>query len=320
MQSSVNAIILAGEGKDSRKICGESKRHLELNGTPLLVQLVRVLSQVEAVAGICIVGPKQPIQEILSANDVDALTSHIVVVSQRDNIYQNCEAGVSQFVPEYSDSNSVIDDEHLQMSFLLVPIDMPFVTTNEIEEFIDNSQQQNLDYAVGMTEELHLAMYYSTKSEPGLSLNYLHLKEGNFRLNNLHLIRPFQVANRQFIAKMYTRRHQSNFANVATTAYDFLVGERMGLGPVFFFIYLEILVLLNHLGLRSLVSKMKSRASKDRVAAYTSKLLQARVAIVETTIGGCAADIDSDEDYLAVQSRANEWQDVISQRTRTKSA
>lgn len=313
MLPSVNAIILAGEGKDSRKIQGQSKLHLQLDNTPLLIKLITALSVVESINGICIVGPAQSIEDIL---DVAGLANNpaVAVVPQRDNIFENCEAGVSYFVPEYKDSRSEILEEHLHEEFLLLPIDMPFVTKNEIEEFITNCHQQDLDYGVGMTEESFLKMYYPSQNKPGLTLNFLHLKEGNFRLNNLHLIKPFQVKNREFIAKMYTRRHQSNAANIVSTAYDFLITERMGLGPVLFFIYLEFLALLNHLGFHKLVEGLKTKASQGRVARYTSKLLKARVAIVETSIGSCAADIDSDEDYRAVRQRCDEWQREVSRR------
>ena len=199
----------------------------------------------------------------------------------------------------------------LSLYFLLLPIDIPFVTTAELEEFLTNCTKEDIDYGVGMSEESALKKFYPNQHQPGIAPNYLHLKEGNFRLNNLHHIKPFQVHNRQFIAKMYTRRHQSNLLNIIKTLYDFLITERMGAGPVFFFVYLEMLVLMKHMGFEKILNLGRRYAPMEKVAAYTSKLLQAKVVIVETTIGGCATDIDSDEDYAAVESRYEEWVNAV---------
>lgn len=304
----VDAVVLAGEGKDSRTILGKSKLHLTINQQPLIVTILRSLFEVEAIGKICIVGPSAAIQKILNEHfPKGSFTKPLEIIEQRDNIFENCEAAISHCVPEFSSSRDEVLPENQHREFLLLPVDIPFVTSAELKEFLNNCAKSDLDYAVGMTEEAALKKFYPDQLLPGIVPNYLHLREGNFRLNNLHLIKPFQVRNRQFIAKMYTRRHQSNLLNIIKTLYDFLITERMGVGPVLFFIYLEFLVLMKYMGFNNILNAGRRWAPIQKVAAYTSKLLQAKVAIVETTIGGCATDIDSDEDYEAVESRYTEW-------------
>ena len=315
MSSPVSVIVLAGEGKDSRRIHDRSKLYLAFQGEPLLVRLLSALEKVPGITGVCVVGPGQRIREVLQANEQGAMLAEwITIVEQRDNIYENCEAGVSHFIPEYTLEGSPISEAQSDQSFLLLPVDMPFVTPAEITEFLTGAANHDLDYAVGMTEEAALKAFQPADDLPGIAHNYLHLGEGNYRLNNLHLIKPFKVLNRGFIAKMYTRRHQGNVINVLQTLWDFMVAERMGPGPVGFFVYLEFLVLLRHLRLHRWVDRLRKFASRQRVAEHTSKLLGARVAIVETRIGGCAIDIDSDEDYRAVEQRYSEWSKLIKGR------
>ncbi|MBL4571732.1 MAG: nucleotidyltransferase family protein [Gammaproteobacteria bacterium] len=312
MNNPVNAVILAGEGKDSRTILGKSKLHLTINEQPLIVTILLALLDVEGIERICIVGPAEEINKILKTHlSQREFTKPIAVIEQRDNIFENCEAAVAHCVPGFSTSMDEVSPAYQYSTFLLLPVDIPFVTSAELEEFLTNFYNEDLDYAVGMTEESALKKFYPTQQQPGIAPNYLHLREGNFRLNNLHLIRPFQVHNRQFIAKMYTRRHQSNILNIVKTLYDFLITERMGFGPVFFFVYLEMLVLMKYMGFEKILKQGRKLAPGRKVADYTSKLLQAKVAIVETTIGGCATDIDSDEDYEAVQSRYKEWASAV---------
>lgn len=314
INSPVNAIVLAGEGKDSRTILGKSKLHLTINEEPLIAKIVRALLEVEMVERIVVVGPSAAIQEILYSHlPQGEITKPLDIVEQRDNIYENCEAAISNCVPEFASNSDEVLPENQHCEFLLLPVDIPFVTAAELDEFLNNCAKLDLDYAVGMTEESALKKFYPNPQQPGIAPNYLHLREGNFRLNNLHLIKPFQVRNRQFIAKMYTRRHQSNLLNIVKTLYDFLITERMGVGPVFFFVYLELLVLMKHVGFDGILNAGRKWAPAQRVADYTSKLLQAKVAIVETRIGGCATDIDSDADYEAVCSRYDEWMNAVAE-------
>ena len=308
----VIAIVLAGEGEGSRTILGKSKLHLTIDSQPLLVRIIKALLEVDRVGRICVVGPKQTISDIIDSHlSYDTFSKPLDVIEQRDNIFENCEAAIASCIPEFSKSSDEVSPEHQHSEFLLLPVDLPFVTSAELNEFLTNCDAADLDYAVGMTEEAALQKFYPIEGLPGIVPNYLHLREGSFRLNNLHLIKPFQVGNRQFIAKMYARRHQSNLLNIFKTLYDFLITERMGIGPVLFFVYLELLVLMNHVGFVRALEAGRKNARSQSVADYTSRLLRAKVAIVETTIGGCATDIDSNADYVAVQQRYAEWRNAI---------
>ena len=50
-----------------------------------------------------------------------------------------------------------------------------------------------------MTPEAVLRYYYPSDKKPGIKLAYLNLKESKYRISNLHLVKPFKIANKEYI-------------------------------------------------------------------------------------------------------------------------
>ena len=67
MTEPIDAIILAGDRKGSRGIAGTSKLLLEIAGKPLLMYVIEALDKVERVRRIVIIGPSDPIRDIVQA-------------------------------------------------------------------------------------------------------------------------------------------------------------------------------------------------------------------------------------------------------------
>ncbi len=299
---------MAGDGSGSRYIDGQHKSFLHVGRYPLLVQVILALEKASQVDRICVVGPRDKISGLIEEYAGVLLSSKpLSVLEQKDDLYQNCMSAFLHLLPEYEPGDELHNTSIRDKAVLLVASDLPFLTSAEIDEFLVACTAQSLDYCVGMTEETYLKKYQPVGSLPGFQWNYLHLREGNFRLNNLHVIKPFKVENREYLERLYQRRHQKSLMNIVKTFWDFAVTQRMGLAPVLLFLVMELAVFCRHIGFESGVKLLRKVSTDAALSKYASRLLKARVAIVTTTIGGGAADIDSEEDYAAVRQRLDEW-------------
>lgn len=273
-----------------------------------MIRAIAALEQVDAIERICVIGPREKILALIEQysgclrNNKDR-----IVLQQKDDLYQNCMSAFVSLIPDYEEGIELRYTDVLEKPVLLVASDLPLLGAAEIEEFLFACSKKDLDYCVGMTEEIYLRRFEPSKNLPGFRWNFLHLVEGNFRLNNLHVIKPFKVDNRIYLERLYQRRHQKSLMNIVATFYDFAITEKMGFMPVGTFLLMEFCVLFRHLGLESMVNLLRRFSSKATLSRYAGRLLKAKVEIVCTTVGGSAADIDSDEDLLAIEQRFHEW-------------
>lgn len=304
----IDTIILAGDRSASRSVLGKNKLFLEIEDTPLLVYVLKALEEVERIGNIHIIGPKSAIDKLLLDNR-DHLRNNkvIAVMEQKDNAYQNFWTAFTHTVPGYYDGIEAVDKDIMHKEVLVLPTDMPFITVHEINEFLDACAAESLDYCLGMTEEKYLRKFYPSAGKPGIVMTYLHLREGSYRLNNLHLIKPFKIFNRAYIETLYERRYQKNLANIAKMAYDFIIAKGFGFKPLFLYTILELSILCKYLKLSFMVKLLRKLVSQAEMSTYAGILLKTRIGIVSTTIGGCAVDIDSERDFVVAESMYHEW-------------
>lgn len=304
----IDTIILAGDGSASRGVLGKNKLFLEIEDTPLLVYVLKALEEVDRIGTIKIIGPKEGIDKMLLDHS-DHLRNNkaIAVMEQKENAYQNFWAAFTETVPGYYEGIEETDEEIMDKEVLILPTDMPFITVQEINEFLDACAIESLDYCLGMTEEKHLRKFYPSAGKPGIVMTYLHLREGNYRLNNLHLLKPFKILNRTYIETLYERRYQKNPANIAKMAYDFIIAKGFGLKPLYLYTILELSILFEYLKFSFIVKLLRKLVSQAEMSKYAGILLETRIGIVNTTIGGCAVDIDSDRDFVTAESMYHEW-------------
>jgi hypothetical protein len=90
-------------------------------------------------------------------------------------------------------------------------------------------------------------------------------------------------------------------------AYDFIATSGLGLRPLFLYAILELAILFRHFGVSPMVRFLRKFASSADMSNYGGIMLKARIGIVDTTIGGCAVDIDSDKDFVTAKSRFHDW-------------
>ena len=107
--------------------------------------------------------------------------------------------------------NPIVDQ-----AMLIVPCDAPLMTPQEVEYFISHANMENYDHVLGLVSQKQLKYFYPQEGKPGIKMAYLHIKEDSFRINNLHLVKPLRIENREYIQKMYQYRYQRNFKNLST--------------------------------------------------------------------------------------------------------
>jgi len=304
----IDAVVLAGGKRASRHVFGKNKLFLEIEGTPLLIHVIRALEGVERVRKVRIAGPRQPVEALIHKHAARLqLNKDLAVVEQRENLYQNFWSAFLSTMDGYYEGKEREDPEILEKAVLTLPSDLPLITPMEIDEFLDACPTNDLDYCLGMTEERYLRKFYPEKGKPGLRMAYLCLREGNFCVNNLHLVRPFHIHNREFLDKIYECRYQRKLGNILRMAFEFMRLKGLGARAILLYLKLALFVFFRFIGLQGLAKISKGRATEAEVSSYAGKVSQTRIGIIQTTRGGCAVDVDKEKDFETINRRFREW-------------
>lgn len=303
MKEPLDAIVLAGEGGAARPIGEGAKALLPLGGKALLQYVLEALDAMPRIRRIVVVGDKAELDTLV----VTLPFAHTVeVLEQGATAYRNFWAAFSHLQQNQADDPD--------RPVLVLAADTPLISAQELEEFLDRCDLEQLDYCIGMTEERHLARYYPTDTAPGIHMRYLHLADGSLRLNNLHLVKPLRVANRGYIQDIYEFRYQHDLVNILRAARDLLRQPGIGWRALYLYLLLQLAEAGHALGWRSAWHFFRRRVRRAEVTAIASSVLQTRAGIVETTVGGCAIDVDNARDYATLQQRWEEFQRALPRR------
>jgi hypothetical protein len=138
---------------------------------------------------------------------------------------------------------------------------------------------------------------------------YLHLKENNYRINNLHLVKPLRIANRQYVQKMYQYRYQRDFKKIILFGRNLL--GKIKLRYYRCYIGLQLCQLFSSIGWNFPVKYFRKWTAKQDMESCISSLLDTRFKGLEVPYPGAALDIDRDSDYEAIKSRYDEWHNFL---------
>jgi len=230
-------------------------------------------------------------------------------VPQFRNLYENCWETYRRLLPgappEGRDPQTP-EDEAQQVLYL--SSDLPFATPQEISAFIERSRGLPCDYALGLVTEAAMEPFYPQEPEgPGIQMAYFNLREGRFRQNNLHLVRPARLGKRHYIEEMYANRYQQKLGNVLRLAWKIATDEGGGLRVLFYYALMHLAGVADRHGLRRTAERIRRAADLQRTERACSALLDTRFRFVVTEVGGCAVDIDNEADYDAARARFHEW-------------
>ena len=310
----VPAVVMAGDGRASRAIYGDSKVYLEVGGRPLVTHVVTALQRVPEVSEVWVVGDAERLEAVLGKDEIQSeLSKPLHVVGQFRNLYENCWQAYRRLLPGAGPDGRDPEEDDRDVQVLYASGDLPFVTPQEISQFIHRSQAQGCDYAAGVVTEAAMEAFYPTASgADGIHMAYFNLREGRLRQSNLHLVRPARLVNRSYIEEMYENRYQREFGSVVALTWRLL--RAGGFRVVAYYGLMHLAGASDRLGLRRLADRIRRWIPIERVEAALSLMLQTSFRFVGTDLGGAAVDIDNEHDCDVARRRYDEWKKAQTER------
>ncbi len=304
-QKKYDTILVAGEGKSSYKVHHLNKAFLTINGKCIIHYVVESLQQVESVRDIYVVGPKEKLDQVFLSARVDLkFPKRIHIVEQRANLYENVW---HTFLQSLKDENGEVPntDTHRDQSVLIVPCDAPLMTSREVEYFISRADMENYDHVLGIVSREKLKYFYPQGKKSGIKMAYLHIKEDSFRINNLHLVKPLRIENREYIQKMYQYRYQRNFKNLVLFGLSLFGKDKSRYYKNY--IGLQLCLFFANLRFDFLVDYFRKLNPKKELEKIISTIMKTRFMALQVPHPGAALDIDNAKDYDAMKLRFDEW-------------
>ncbi|MDY6845121.1 MAG: nucleotidyltransferase family protein [Thermodesulfobacteriota bacterium] len=311
-------VILAGDGNKSRAVYGKNKALLEMNNRPIVSYVVSALLGSSFVGDIKIVGPQSELRKALSPH-IKGFEDKIDLCEQKGSLFENAWHGVLTHLSISNEEIKASEVIYSEEPFFFISGDLPLITTYEIDQFLKNCNVAEYDYMLGLTREEFLIPYYPKDHNPGIKMAYFHLKNKLARINNLHLIKPFQVESRHYIQEVYDYRYQLSFKNVLALGVHFLQTKAKFMGTLCF-MALQLSSIFSRIGLTSFTRIPRRFCCEERLHRTISRILGTRFTTIETTYGGAALDIDNEKDYEIMRAMFQRWRDYQDESALTLSA
>ncbi len=308
-----DAVLLIGDRGASRTVCGENKSFLHINGLPLFIHVLRALEQSELVRRICLVGPSARIERALREHREPPVRGKtLIICEQGESLFHNVWNAFLRLAPE-ARSATEPSPALREKSVLYIAGDVPLVSPFEIDSFLNRCDRSRYDYFLGIAGAEHLTFCRPRLGTPGISTHYFHIKEGKFRQNNLHLVKPLKVANRGYIQKVYDFRYQRDLRNILRLGREFL---RVHVGWQGFWCYglLHWNQFLSRIHLDPLTLPTRFLLPRSLIEGCVSRVLGTRFVTTTLPLVGAVLDIDNERDYRAMCDMFSTWQRHLADR------
>ncbi len=312
----VPAVVAAGDRRASKRIYGESKVYLEVGGRPLVAHVVAALQRVPEVTEVWVVGDAERLRAVFSLDEIQCeLTKPLHIVPQFRNLFENLWQTYRRLLPDAGPDGRDPEARDLDLQVLYASGDLPFVTPQEISQFIRRGREIDCSFAFGIVTEEAIAPFSRKVSrKDGIRMAYFNLREARFRQSNLHLVRPGRIGNRHYIEEMYENRYQREFGSIAALAWRLLTSQQGGLATLLYYGLMHLAGISDRMGLGRLADRIRSWIPIARIERGVSSLLQASFRFVVTDVGGAAVDIDNEHDYDVARRRYGEWAKAQTER------
>ena len=305
-QKTYDAIIVAGEEPASRRVLNQHKALLKIDRQYCIQYVINTLQQVQAVGDIYIVGPRDKLTDVLKECSLNLNNpKRIHLIQQVGNLYENVwHAFLASLPDRHVDGGSLLSQSR-DKAVLIVPCDAPLITVQEVTYFIANSDMDRYDYVLGLTPEKSMQYFYPREDRPGIKMAYLHMKEKNYRINNLHMVKPARVKNRDHINKMYAYRYQKRIANIIQLGWYVIRTDRFRSYRLL--MGLQLAVKCSGYNYTKLTRFFSRWAPRKELENAISRLLNTRFASLEVPYPGAALDIDNDADFRSLRIMFSAW-------------
>jgi len=304
----IPAIVTAGDRGAAKPIYGQSKVYLEIDGVAMVVRIVLVLQLVAQIDEVWIVGDLDRLEALFADPEIRRkIHKPLHITAQHANLYENAWETFKRTLPGAGPEGRTPEGDDLDARVLYLSGDLPFATPQEIGHFIDEGIALDCDYVLGLVNEAALAAYLRENSkEDGLDIAFFNIREGRLRQNNLHLAKPARILNRGYIQDMYRHRHMRAFANMIGLVGALLFREG-GIAIVFFYLLMHLSGLADRMGWKRVARFIRYGVTLKANEWGISKLLDCRFRFSVSDVGGCAIDVDTEEEYELVQRSFEKW-------------
>ncbi len=306
----IPAIVTAGDSRAAKAVYGQSKVYLEVAGLPLVAHVVRTLQDCPEVDSVWVVGDSSRLETVLGADAIQrSLCKPLHIVAQQRDLISNCWETYRRILANDTQKGRDPGPDDLDREVLYLSGDVPLAMPQEISAFVQQAQVRNVDYVLGLCSAESLDVFRSAASEEavGISVAYFNTLDGRFRQSNLHYARPGRIGRRDHIEEMYEFRHQRRFWNMFTLAVRLLLSRFGGLKIAVLFGVMHLAGVADRHGFGRLARLLARLVSLEVNRVTISKLLDARFAFAITEGGGCALDVDTEQEYDAICARYDEW-------------
>ncbi len=305
----VNTVILAGDKKGSILVGNDNKSFLSINNVPSIIHTLKAFLGANYVKNIVVVGPADRLRKVIGDYNLP-LDSRIKVIEQEETLLENGKAGcvaAMEGVPGGTTFESLYGTMYTDISIVVAPCDIPLITPAEIDEFIEKADMDENDFYLGLCRDDILDYYYPGSDSPGIRMNYLHMKEGNFRINNLHILKPLKIERHQYIEKMYELRYQKRFLNMFKLLSKILFNGRGVLRGLYHALKLQLVSIYFDKGSERIYLKIKNSIEIDKVLESIGIILGTKISYISTNYGGAALDVDHEADRKIVEEMYDKW-------------
>jgi GTP:adenosylcobinamide-phosphate guanylyltransferase len=306
----IPAIVTAGDSRAAKAVYGKSKVYLEVAGLPLVAHVVRTLQDCPEIDSVWVVGDLGRLETVMQAQAVQqSLRKPLYIVAQQRDLLSNCWETYRRILASDTQQGRDPDSDDLDREVLYLSGDLPLATPQEISAFVQQAQARDADYVLGLCSAESLEVFRSTGCEEaaGISVAYFNTLDGRFRQSNLHYARPGRIGRRDHIEEMYEFRHQRRFWNMFTLALRLLFSRFGGLKIALLFGIMHLAGVADRYGFGWLARLLARFVSLDINRVTISKLLDTRFAFAITEGGGCALDVDTEQEYDTICARYDEW-------------
>jgi hypothetical protein len=186
--------------------------------------------------------------------------------------------------------------------------DLPLATPQEISSFIRQAQAADVDYVLGLCPAESLERFRPRDpDEAGIRVAYFNVRDGRFRQSNLHYARPARIGRRDRIEEMYELRHQRRFWNMFTLSVRLLLSRVGGFKIALLFAVMHLAGIVDRYGFGRAARILARLVTLEINRVTISRILDTRFQFAITEAGGCALDIDTEEEYDAMKERYEDW-------------
>lgn len=188
-----DAVILAGginSGRLKRYAPYDNEALIIIGSYPMIYYVYQALRSSTRIRNIVISGPRESLEGIFK---------------KEPNLYF-ADSGEDS-IDSFANGIQVLREYGVTDRVLVLPTDIPFITTEAIDDFLSRSEELEADFCYSIVKrEVSEARF------PGVRRTYVKIKEGVFTGGNLFVVRTEKVDSCMAIAKQLVARRKNPLA------------------------------------------------------------------------------------------------------------